>query len=53
MDNKCSLCNDEIENNKHLLYDCQNIQQIWKLAGTYLKFNIGWKHIIIGFYDGI
>ena len=37
----------------HLLYDCQNIQQIWKLASNCLKFDIGWKHVIIVFYDDI
>ena len=49
IDNKCILCNNEIENNMHLLYDCRNIQQIWKSVSTCLKFDIGWKHIIIGF----
>ena len=53
VDNKCISCNDEIENNMHLLYDCQNIQQIWKLVSNCLKFDIGWKHVIIGFYDEI
>ena len=49
VDNKCISCNDEIENNMHLLYDCQNIRQIWKLVSNCLKFDIGWKHVIIGF----
>ena len=47
------LCNDEIENNMHLLFDCQHTQQIWKSVITCLKFDIGWKHIIIGFYEEI
>ena len=53
IDNKCILCNDEIENNMHLIYDCRNAQQIWKSFSTCLKFDIDWKHIIIGFYDEI
>ena len=37
----------------HFLCDCRNIQHIWKLISTCLKFELARKHIIIGFYDEI
>ena len=48
--NKCKLCRDEIENAKHLIFDCGNVQHIWKIASTCINFTITWKRIVIGFY---
>ena len=48
----CKNCTNEVENTKHLLYECNNIKQIWNIIGTVLNFDIKWKHIVIGFYQG-
>ena len=48
----CKNCTNEVENTKHLLYECNNIKQIWYIIGTVLNFDIKWKHIVIGFYQG-
>lgn len=46
---KCKQCN-EIENSKHLIFDCVNVVKIWKVASECLNFDINWKHIVLGFY---
>lgn len=46
---KCKQCN-EIENSKHLIFDCVNVAKIWKVASECLNFDIIWKHIVLGFY---
>ena len=48
--NKCKQCRDDIENAKHLIFDCSNVQHIWKIASMCIKFTISWKHVVIGFY---
>ena len=53
IDKKCTLCRNDIENNRHLIYECQNVSQIWHIVGIVLRFDVKWKHIIIGFYDEI
>ena len=45
----CTACSDVIENTKHLIFECTNIQNIWKIIGSVLNFEIQWKHIVIGF----
>lgn len=46
---KCKHCN-EIENSKHLIFDCVNVEKIWKAASECLNFDIKWKNIVVGFY---
>ena len=53
IDKECTLCRNDIENNRHLIYDCRNVRQIWYIVGVVLKFDVKWKHIVIGFYDEI
>ena len=48
--NKCKQCSNEIENTKHLIFDCNNVQHIWKIASICIKFTVIWKHIVVGFY---
>ena len=48
--NKCKSCISEIENAKHLIFECINVQNIWKVASRYLNFDILWKHKVGGFY---
>ena len=44
---KCNMCND-IEDIKHLSYDCMHVQ--WKMLTLVLSFDVQWKHVILGFY---
>ena len=46
----CYICQNQIENIRHLIFDCVNVLKIWKTLSEYLGFNVQWKHIIIGFY---
>ena len=48
--NKCKSCISEIENAKHLIFECINVQNIWKVASSCLNFDILWKHIVVGFH---
>ena len=41
---------DTIENTKHLIFECVNIQNIWKILSAAIRFDIQWKHIVIGFF---
>jgi hypothetical protein len=47
----CKTCNNEIENSKHLIFECRNVQFIWKSVSNYMGFNIQWKHIVVGFFS--
>ncbi len=47
IDNKCQFCN-EIQNTKHLLYECPRVNNIWVLIGSILQVDIRYKHIVIG-----
>ena len=46
--NLCSVCQLQ-EDTKHLIFDCKNVKDIWKITGDFLKSNIHWKHIVIGY----
>ena len=45
----CTICPDAIENTKHLIFECANIQNIWKILSVAIRFDIQLKHIVIGF----
>jgi len=47
--NNCNICKT-IENTKHLLYECKNVERIWRKLGSFLLIDIKWKHFILGFY---
>ena len=38
-----------IENTRHLIFECANVQNIWKILGVIINFDIQWKHVVIGF----
>ena len=46
----CSNCSDMVENTEHLIFKCSNVSRIWNILGLTLKFDISWKHIVLGFY---
>ena len=48
--NKCKSCISQIQNAKHLMFECMNVQNVWKVASCWLNFDILWKHIVVGFY---
>ena len=37
------------ESSKHFIFECENVSEIWNALGTFLKTNIKWKHVIVGF----
>ena len=46
----CPYCKAYREDNEHMIFKCDNVNPIWILASKVLKFEITWKHILIGFY---
>ena len=32
------------------MYECQNVKEIWNVSNKILKFDVSWKHIVVGFY---
>ena len=45
----CNMCPGIIENTRHLIFQCANVQNIWKILGVIINFDIQWKHVVIGF----
>lgn len=45
----CNICKI-IENIKYLLFECKNVEYIWRKLGFFLLIDIKWKYIILGFY---
>ena len=43
-------CNDCVETNKHLLYECQNVKEIWNAFNNKNNFDVSHKRIVAGFY---
>lgn len=48
--NQCVHCK-QIENIKHLLFECNNVKNIWNTVSNLLSFKIQWKHIVGFFYE--
>ena len=47
LDDKCPYCN-EVQNVKHLLFDCRRVKNLWAIVGDILKLDIKYKHLILG-----
>ncbi len=45
--NKCVFC-DQIQDTKHLLFECPRVENAWSLIGSILNLSIKYKHIVIG-----
>jgi hypothetical protein len=45
---ECEVCH-EIESTKHMLYDCPQVNSIWKLISHPLNCDVSWKNIVCGF----
>ncbi len=52
IDPKCTVC-DELENIKHILYECNMVKDVWKYVGIYFNINLMWKHIVVGYFTVI
>ena len=48
----CEVCNVN-EDIKHLLYDCKIVKHFWERISMYLKFDVTWKIVVLGFYNEI
>ena len=46
----CDYCKHDVENMRHLIFDCENVMEIWYKTSIILDFVIQWKHIILGFF---
>jgi len=47
----CTVCINEIENIKHMIFDCKNVRNVWKALGQCFNIQIAWKTIVIGYYE--
>lgn len=47
---KYDFCDSDLEDIKHLLFECNNVKCMWECLSSVLKYSIQWKHIVLGFY---
>ncbi len=47
LSNKCVFC-EQIQETKHLLFDCPRVKNAWELIGSILNMSIKYKHIVLG-----
>lgn len=40
----------EIEDVKHLIFECKHVKMIWSTLSLVIEFDIQWRHVILGFY---
>ena len=50
IDTYCQQCHT-VEDNKHLILNCENVKNIWTIVSAVLNIDIKWKHIVLGFYS--
>lgn len=48
----CEVCNVN-EDIKYFLYDCKIVKYFWERISMYLKFDVIWKIVVLGFYNEI
>ena len=53
IDKFCTSCPHYTEDNKHLILNCIDTYALWSDISVFLKFDITWKTIVIGFYDDV
>ena len=41
----------QVENTRHLIFECENVQTLWKNISNYIGFDVKWKHLIFCFYS--
>ncbi len=47
LSDKCVFC-EQIQDTKHLLFDCPRVKNAWVLIGSILNMSIRYKHIVLG-----
>ena len=47
----CTFCKSGIENTEHLIFECENVKNMWLILSAILRIDIRWKHILLGFYN--
>ena len=45
----CENCHIS-ETTKHIIFECENVVQVWNALSNYLNLNVKWKHIIVSFF---
>ena len=45
----CENCHIR-ETTKHIIFECENVVQVWNALSNYLNLNVKWKHIMVGFF---
>jgi len=50
--NTCPLCGD-VENIKHIYYECCCVKPIWLELGTKMNIELSWDKILLGFVEVI
>jgi hypothetical protein len=38
------------ETTKHIIFECENVVQVWNALSDYLNLNVKWKHIMVGIF---
>lgn len=51
-DNVCPLCGD-VENIKHIYYECCYIKPVWSELGKRMNIDLTWAKILIGYVENI
>lgn len=41
----CLSCHCMVEDSEHLIFNCQNVKNLWNIVGNIINCNIRWKHI--------
>ena len=51
--NSAFLCKGcpQVENTRHLIFECKNVKNLWKNISNYIGFEVKWKHVLFGFYS--
>lgn len=47
---QCRICQKN-ESTKHLIFECDNVLEIWNALNVYTKIDIKWKHVLLGFFS--
>ena len=46
--NQCQWCNLK-QDIKHLFFECNSVKKLWQDIGKFLRIDLQWKHLVIGF----
>ncbi len=46
----CEHCQNDVENIKHLIFECNIVKDLWYKISAIVEFKVKWKHVMIGFF---